>query len=207
MSCLSVGYKRDYSDKMRLKTAKLISTFSHPIVLFPASVPFFVVRTQFNEEKILVLFPVLFILAIPVVYFFYALRKKKISDWELTHREERYPIFALSLICGGASLLILWKVATSALFTLALIFYLAGILVTIINFYWKISVHTAGITAGAIAFNFLFQNPVYHYLYFVIPLVVWSRHEEKKHTAAQTIGGVVLGGVVALSVLGFGGWV
>lgn len=184
---------------MRLKTAKAISTFSHPVVVFPASLPFFLFQAHLSKEKLLFLLLILFILAIPIFYFFYALKKKKISDWEMTQRQERYPLYLLSLFCGGLALVLLKISGSEILFNVALIFYLLGIFITLINFSWKISVHTAGITAGALVFNLLLnQSP---YLYLLIPLVAWSRYEEKKHTPAQIFAGVVLGALVVFGIL------
>lgn len=186
---------------MRLKLAKLVSAFSHPVVLFPVSVPFFMSRADLSSGKFLHFLPILLILAIPIIYFFYALKKKKISDWELTKRQERYPLYILSLVCGALGLFFLQIYGSQALFTLALIFYLLGIFITLINFFWKISTHTAGITAGALAFNLLFNQTIYHYLYLLIPLVIWSRYEEKKHTLSQLLAGVLLGAGVVLAMV------
>lgn len=185
---------------MRLRMAKIISTFSHPVVVFPASVPFFAVQSNLTIEKFLLYLPILLILAVPIIYYLYALKTKKISDWEVTKRQERYPIYILSLICGGIALVSLKIFSDQGLFTLAVIFYLVAIVLTVINFFWKISVHTAGVTSGILGFNFLFNEPAW--LYFLIPLVAWSRLEEKKHTLTQSLGGIVLGTIVVAVVLG-----
>lgn len=185
---------------MRSRAAKAISTFSHPVIVFPTSLPFFLSQADLAKEKFFFLLLILFILAIPIFYFFYALKKKKISDWEMTQRRERYPLYLLSLFCGGLALGFLKISGSQILFNVALIFYLLGIFITLINFFWKISVHTAGITAGALVFNLLLsQSP---YLYLLIPLVAWSRHEEKKHTPGQILAGVALGALVVFGVLG-----
>lgn len=188
---------------MRLRAAKAISTFSHPVIVFPVAVPFFISQAQLSKEQLLLLAPVLFILSLPILYFLYALKRRKISDWDVVHREERYPIYLLSLFCGGVALGLLQFFGSQTLLTLALIFYLLGIFITLINFFWKICVHAAGITVGALTFNLLLgQSP---YLYFLIPLVAWSRHEEKKHTPAQILAGMLLGVIVFFGVLTFRG--
>jgi len=184
---------------MRLKTAKVISAFSHPVVVFPVSLPFFISQAELTKEKLVWFLPILFLLAIPIFYFFYGLKKRKISDWEMTQRRQRYPLYLLSLVCGGLALVFLKVSGSQTLFIVALIFYLLGIFVTLINFFWKISVHTAGITAGALAFNLLLSQSAL--LYLLIPLVAWSRREERKHTLAQILGGISLGAVVAFGVL------
>ena len=184
---------------MILQAARVVSTLSHPVVVFPASVPFFLAQAQLTREQIFMLGIILFILFLPIAYFFYAFKRKKISDWDVTKKEERRPIYLLSLLCGGVALFLLQFFESPTLVSLALTFYLLGILVTIINFFWKISAHAAGVTAGALVFNLLLgQSP---YLYFLIPLVAWSRYREKEHTPAQIFAGVLLGATVVLAVL------
>ncbi|MDP3998766.1 MAG: hypothetical protein Q8P89_04095 [bacterium] len=184
---------------MRLWTARVISAFSHPVVVFPASVPFFAFQVDLAREQVFSLIPALFVLAIPLLYFLYALRRKKISDWEVTERRERYVLYFLSLLCGGLGLWLLQPFGSRSLITVALIFYLLGIFVTLINFAWKISAHAAGITTGALTFNLLLgQSPLF---YFLIPLVVWGRYVEQKHTPAQLLAGVILGVAVVFGVL------
>lgn len=159
-------------------------------------------HAQLTTAKFLLFLPAILVLSIPIFYFLYALKKKKISDWEMTGRQERYPIYLLSLLCGGLALIFVSVYGSRELFTLSLILYLVGILVTLINFFWKISTHTAGITSGALAFNLLFPDAIYQIFYLLIPLVVWSRWEEKKHTFGQLLGGIVLGALVAVGVWG-----
>lgn len=186
-----------------LRLARLISALSHPVVVLPASLPLFMLKANLTLQKFILFLPALLILAIPIFYFLYALKKKKFSDWELTERHERYPLYFLSLFCGGIALWLLSIVGSRDLFTLALIFYLLGVLVTIVNFFWKISAHSAGITTGALVFNLLLgQTPL---LYLLIPIVAWSRREEQKHTLAQILGGIILGAVVVLGILRLSG--
>lgn len=188
---------------MRLKTAKTISAFSHPAVVFPVSVPFFLSQAELSGGKILFLLPILLILSLPIFYYFYALKKKKISDWEITERRERYSIYLLSLICGGVALWLLQISGSQYLLNAALIFYLLAVFVTLINFFWKICIHAAGITAGALTLNLFFGQTAF--LYLLIPLVIWSRWEEKKHTPIQIFAGATLGFLVAFGVLNLRG--
>lgn len=188
---------------MRLKLAKTISAFSHPVVVFPVSVPFFAFQVELTQNQIFSLLPALFVLAAPLLYFIYALKRGKISDWEVTERRERYALYLLSLVCGGLGLWLLRPFGSQTLITVALIFYLLGIFVTLVNFFWKISAHAAGITTGSLTFNLLLgQSPLF---YFLIPMVVWGRYAEKKHTPSQLLAGVLLGAVVVFGVLSFRG--
>lgn len=188
---------------MRLKTARAISAFSHPVVVFPLTFPIFMAKASLSREQAYLLVLIAFFACLPFLYFFYQLKKKRIGDWDTIDRKERYPIYFMGIVGGSLAIALLAFFDHPYTFLIALAFYLLVVSVTVINFFWKISLHSATITAAVLLFNSFVQTNAY--LFLLIPLVGWSRFEEKKHTPGQIFGGVVLGVVVVLGILRLGG--
>lgn len=89
---------------------------------------------------------------------------------------------------SGASDLMLW---TGALFVSA------GLVVWLIDRYWKISIHSVGVGGG------LFILVAAGDLWVLSPallMVGWARLRLKAHTPAQVVGGMALGSVLAVSL-------
>lgn len=70
---------------------------------------------------------------------------------------------------------------------------------TTVTLFWKISVHTA-VNAGAVTILVLVFGPGLLVLAPAVALVGWSRVEVEEHSPLQTVGGAVLGAVVAAGV-------
>jgi cytochrome c biogenesis protein CcdA len=135
---------------------------------------------------------VFFSLLVPVAYILYLVEAKKVSNWHLSrHAERRLPFMVgtISALIGTLALFVLH--AAKPLMVFGLTFSFNALLITIITFFWKISLHTALfsslVTISAILFgwHFLFL------LFLLIPLG-WSRYHRQRHTIAQVIAGAVV---------------
>jgi len=73
-----------------------------------------------------------------------------------------------------------------------------------INLRWKISLHTAFITALATVLYILY-GLISVITVVLIPLVAWSRIELKQHTIVQVITGALLGNIILVVVFYFMG--
>ncbi len=182
--------------------AKFISLALGPVVLWPATVIIFLWKTNLPADKRLVLLPVLLLLqaVIPLAYVLLAFKHKKISDLDLTKRNERYTPLLITFICLLISLPFIYFLGNK---TLVYLFALLSLLLLVngfITLFWKISFHMALDTVFVLLVNYLFHwtLPI---LYLTIPLVFWSRLTLKKHTIAQLIGGLVLNGVIIMLFL------
>jgi len=89
---------------------------------------------------------------------------------------------------SGASNLMLW---TGALFLSA------GLVVWLIDRYWKISIHSVGVSGGVFilvaAGDLWVLSPA-------LLMVGWARLRLKAHTPAQVVGGLALGSALAVSL-------
>jgi membrane-associated phospholipid phosphatase len=74
-----------------------------------------------------------------------------------------------------------------------------GLIVFAIRYKWKISLHVSIFTASATILT-IFNNNFYP-LYFLAPLIAWSRIKLKVHTPYQTLAGFLVGFIVPFILL------
>jgi len=139
----------------------------------------------------------------PLSIYFYEKKVGKITDWFITNRSQRKNV-NLAWIAGSFtfSLFALFLEAPKFIFAFGVSFTVLSFLVTLINFYWKISVHLVGIT-----FFFLvaiWVNPkLLPGLTVLIFLVGWARLRLKAHTFLQVFAGVLVTLVVVFVSFSF----
>ena len=178
---------------LELETAKFISMVAHPPVI---SIPTFIILNYFlaGPDQFIVptIISIVFGALIPISTSL-ILIKKMHTDLDITDRTKRTVplIFAICSYLLGF-LILLWYGAPDIVSVLMLIYGTNTMIILIINFYWKISIHAMGIAGPTAAFIFTF-GPVGIIVGLIIPLVMWSRLKLKKHTLAQVIAGSLLG--------------
>jgi len=115
-------------------------------------------------------------------------------------RRQRTKIYLIGIVCAGVSYLLLWLLGAPDGLLAALAAALsASILFMAINTVWKISVHTAFVMAAAIMLIILY-GWVGAIALAVVPLTVWARMELSQHSLAQALAGVVLSGIIMVTV-------
>ena len=135
----------------------------------------------------------LFLGFLPVLAIWLGLKKGKVSDIDFSRKEERTPYIMTVLGFWLSGWILTWVLAGPKIISAVLLAaVVVGIVVLIINFYWKISNHALAITAVSLFINELY-NWEYWWLIILIPVVSWARWVQKKHTWGQLIGGTVLG--------------
>jgi membrane-associated phospholipid phosphatase len=133
----------------------------------------------------------------PLAVLFRLLGGGRVSDLDLTRREER-PIPLLASLCGAS-------VAAGALSLIHAPDGLRGLAmaqaavvgaVLLVNPYWKVSLHTAGATGVAIIVGALSGWGGIA----ILPalLVGWARIRLGRHSVAQVVAGGLLGGMLYL---------
>jgi membrane-associated phospholipid phosphatase len=141
-----------------------------------------------------------------LAYLAWGMKTGKISDFDITKREQRYGILTATLISFLISLIITYYIGNEIVFqTLAIIITFLTI-VYFITFYWKISLHMGVNVLSVILVNFFYGWKL-PWLYLAIPLIFWSRYTLKKHTPLQLILGAIVSGTVALGGLKIFGYI
>ena len=131
----------------------------------------------------------------PMLYIFWLYASDRISDLDMSIREEREKVFGIFVIFYLLGTLALWITHSPTLLIAAMAGYtVATIIVQTITRYWKISTHALGITAPLVALTLLYGRQPLPFLV-LIPMVCWARVYLKAHTVMQVIAGAALGTV------------
>lgn len=134
----------------------------------------------------------------PTIYFYYRLWRGSYADDDVSHRQQRTGLYVFSLGSMVLTTLALYALSLPTPF-LRLIGAAIGIVVAcmLINFVWKISVHSATIATLATLSTKLLL-PLGVVLWIVAIAVGWARIRTGNHTIAQVVGGwiVAIAGVL-----------
>jgi len=148
--------------------------------------------------------------AMPLVSLLLMKLSRMISSFEMHRREERTVPFVMILIYYGLTFYLLRNSDLPPLYASFLFgIMLALVLVTIINLFWKISVHMVGIAGLAGGFlAFVFKTGIEGLLPFILlvlatGLVGSSRLWLGAHETRQVYAGAVLGFAVEYLVISF----
>jgi membrane-associated phospholipid phosphatase len=136
----------------------------------------------------------------PVTYVLWLLRTQQITDFHIKLRHQRLRPMLVMVVCS----LLAWSIMLvgSAPILLQTIAIMGAVLITtllIITLRWKISGHTTAVAAFA-ALGLTLWGALAFPLLLLIPTVIWARVVLKRHSLAQTIAGVALGGLFVILV-------
>lgn len=134
----------------------------------------------------------------PTIFFHYRMRRGAYSDDDVSLRQQRYGLYVFSLGSLVLTSLALYSLSVPSVF-LRLIGAAIGIMVAcmLVNFVWKISIHSASIATLATLSTRLFP-PLGICLWIAALAVGWARIRTGNHTPAQVIAGwgVAVAGVL-----------
>ncbi|MBD3329629.1 hypothetical protein GF357_03990 [Candidatus Dojkabacteria bacterium] len=190
--------------KKRYVFFKTITTLLNPFILFgPVQFILYLVLPEYNEP-LLVFLNIILQSVLPFALIGAFIQFKLVSDFEITKKSERPLYFSIVTIFFVLSGFISHAIPILQLIAFALALCLISII--LINLVWKISGHLA---FDVILFAGLAcVDRVFGLLFFLLPVVAWSRVVLRKHSWKQTLGGVLLGVVcfcVVWFLLGFDG--
>jgi hypothetical protein len=135
--------------------AKIISIIFHPL-LMPVygmaiifSAPTLFGYLPANVKKLLILIMLINNVLLPLSFLPFFIHRNIISSWTITERKERnIPLIIITVLYGITSYLIFRFPIPVFLKTYVLAAFIMSLIVTVINFWWKISLHAVG--AGAL---------------------------------------------------------
>ena len=135
----------------------------------------------------------------------YLVRHHSVDGILSNTRGQRTKIYVLALVLSLVSCTVLCILKAPLILLSLNIAGLSGIIsFMFINLRWKISLHTAFITALATVLYILY-GLISVITVVLIPLVAWSRIELKQHTIVQVITGALLGNIILVVVFYFMG--
>jgi hypothetical protein len=198
--------------------ARLVSDLINPLLLPPVVIGLSSWMLGLPSLTLIVVLCLCFYTLAPVSATFYLLKKNYISSVDLPERRSRGRLFLFSIGCAALAFLCLNFIPVFAHplpGTLALVFLLNPSIGFLINFKWKMSIHTAALsTAGAIfvVSSYLGLSgsiilgdvlPIFIFL-LLMPLVIWARHRLNIHSLSELLGGAFAGfllTIIELSLL------
>jgi hypothetical protein len=135
----------------------------------------------------------------------YLVRRKKLDSIFANPREQRHGVYILASVLGVIGCGVLWYFKAPELLAVTFIAGLIAIVIfTIINYFWKISLHTAFVAASVVILIMVYGT-VAAWTCLLLPPVAWARISTRQHTWAQIFVGVLLAAAIVVGVfLGFG---
>jgi len=188
------------------KTAKIISVVFHPL-LMPVyglaiifSAPTLFGYLPFNVKRLLILIMLVNNVLLPLSLLPFFIHRNIISSWTIIERKERNIPLIISTLLYCTTTFIIFRFPVPV-FLISFIFgaSILSLIVTVINFWWKISLHSVG--AGALISLVLILSmkmltPLEWYLIPVViitGLVLSSRLKLNLHSPAQVWIGLFTG--------------
>ena len=204
------------------RLAKIFSAIFHPVFLMTGFFFFEFIRIGIVYDCILVSSSVLYIILLfttilPIMGMIVCRLFRVISSFEMKDKKERIIPYLISITSYIVLIILLYSKYNSPLTSGVLFIVTCSavslIFISIINFYWKISIHLCG--AGALLVAYVSLGLLYGY--YVFPFLVssvaiaavlgWARMQLESHTLSQVSWGWVVGFGPALSCLGWYLWV
>jgi membrane-associated phospholipid phosphatase len=133
---------------------------------------------------------------IPYTMIWYGVRRGQLSDRHIGVREQRTKPLALGLVSVLVGLVLLGLFgAPRELIALVVALFVGGLVATVINHFWKLSVHASVAAASMVVLVLAFGLFLLATI-IVVAAVGWSRVRLRDHTTGQVIAGMVIGAVV-----------
>jgi len=131
---------------------------------------------------------------LPVIYF----SKKMVVDIYVSKRGARTPFFLISMLSYFLATIIFLGTSSKIMFLLALGHVCVTLILVIINLFWKVSTHCAGVAGPITALIYVFGIEYMPLFLFLVPLS-WARMKLKTHTFVQTLVGALIAVVVGIT--------
>ena len=136
----------------------------------------------------------------PFVHVRWGVRSGRLSDHDVSIRQERFWPYMGELGATGCSYLLMRGLGAPRLMTGMVLSVGVGITaVTGVTLFWKMSMHVTGASGTAMLLVLVYGKrclPVF----LLVPAVGWSRYVLEHHTAAQAAAGAVIGVLAPLVV-------
>jgi len=192
---------------MRERLARLISNTLNPFVISAAVILLLAYKeTSSITDAIKWVSISLATSVLPIfIIVTFLIRNKKMDGFFTNPREQRNIVYLLASAFGAIGCGLMWYLNAPELLAVTFTAGLLSIIVfTAINYFWKISLHTAFIAASLTIVIIIFGATAVWVLVF-LPLVAWARIESKQHSIMQVVVGGLLAALIVVGIFwGFG---
>lgn len=183
--------------------AILIALITHPISIGTLGLLTVVMTSVADwQMRIFYLVSLVVLTFIPAaLYLFVLFRGNVFEVLELINREARLMPYTLMIFGAIIAVTILMAIdAPKPIFIMTLVLLANEVVLGTINFWTKVSVHTATATFTALTLGYLI-NPAWYGLIFLVPLIGWARVHRHRHTLKQVITGTLIAAIVTSLVI------
>jgi len=183
------------------KVADGISKVLSPVVIAMIATIIFVIGSPIETGTlgpVLSIITGLFFLSIfptaLIVYFY----KKGVVDLDVSNRKKRTPLYIV--IIGGyvVASVIFYVTNCKIMFVLSMAYVCVTSVATLLNFFTKVSAHSAGVTGPLSALIYVFGISMVPLFILFVPLVIWARIKLDAHTPVQLIVGSLTAIIITL---------
>lgn len=187
------SYHFPEADSRLLRLAWWVSQIGSPPVLGLTGILLVGSALGFSQFWPLILFYGSLTLLLPLGFVLWLLQQGKVSDYNLTRREERFLPMLVSIATALFGWLYLSQVqAPGLLLALAATNLAQSVVYLLITLRWKVSIHSA-VAAGLAVLGSAVAGGTVWLLVLAVPLIAWSRVALRRHTLAQTVVGAAVG--------------
>ncbi len=130
----------------------------------------------------------------------YLVRKQRLENLFINVRKQRTKIYLVAGVCASIGSIIFPYLGAPPILRAAFIAGLSAIVIFMcVNLLWKISLHTAFVTAS-VAVLIILYGSLTVVTVVLVPLIAWSRIELRHHSLAQVAAGALLAALVVVVV-------
>ena len=130
----------------------------------------------------------------------YLVRSQKLENVFINVRKQRTKIYLLAGVCAGVGCIIFHYLGAPKELMATFVAGLSAVVVFMcVNLLWKISLHTAFVTASVTVLIILYGS-IAAVTVVLVPLIAWSRIELKHHSLAQVTAAALLAALIVVAV-------
>lgn len=174
--------------------AQIISTIFHPAVISIATpvILIFFVEREVPYHIFWFFYPLVFLAAV-IVFTYIGVKTRLFSDFDVTKRSERKPLYFFVILVSILYLILLLLFdGPKSLIVLGIGVLIGAIIFELVNRKLKASIHVAAVSAFMCVLALLYGG-VFIFLPLLIPVIAWSRIHMKRHTFSEAVVGGSVG--------------
>jgi membrane-associated phospholipid phosphatase len=138
----------------------------------------------------------------PILYIGWMVKRGKISDIHMKHRQERTGPFLVSMACTLLAWYVLVQLnAPPVLPLIAAVTLVELAIMAVVSLVWQISMHAMSITVAVVATGIVFGLAPAVVVSPLVPLVGTARLRLHRHTLSQVVAGAFVGALIPIVVL------
>lgn len=193
---------------MRDKLAHFFSLLLHPsaVAIYLFASAFLLTPGEVFEKIVWTLLAIFFSALMPGLVVLAFLKAKLLSDPDISRRQERllpYILITFLYFIGAFVLLYFPSDRIAYVFGTLMACYATVTLVgTFITYFWKISMHLAGLAGPITGAIFFWKLPALPFVLALVPLS-WARLHLRKHTTWQIIAGIIMSSLITYLTCNF----